>query len=472
MTAEQKRLVLAVCVTVGISFVIGASLNFMLTPMLADLGLTKDQAGTALAIPSIASLLIVFATGRAGDRVGHRRVIVWASLPFVVGSVLVGSAPAMPMISLGLLLAGASATAMQIVSLGLLQQAFPAGPSRVSAFTSFGMVFPAVYLVVPVLTGWLVGVAPWRVVPVLWALLGLAIPVVVLRLIPPPGPAVAPGELWTPILAGVVLAGVVEMIDAGHDHGWTSPGALTWLLVSLLAAAACAWLLRSMREPSLSLRALGNPTMALLLACVAMVAMTNTLTYVMLGLEYLYGESVLVAALWLVPAQAAAVVGAKFVAQQLMDRWGAARAGRIMLAGLALTLLPLVLMSATAPLALLVVTSALFSLFGFGSITIVNAVVMAQSPPGEAGMVSAYRGGASSLGTALGVVILGAAVSGVVLMASTTAVGTLPDPAALADGLRANGLMGALIAAVAWVAFSWAVRDRSNRDGAPARVAT
>ena len=59
VNADHKRLVFALCVIVGISFVVGASLNFMLTPMLDDLGLTEAQAGTALAIPSIASLLIV-----------------------------------------------------------------------------------------------------------------------------------------------------------------------------------------------------------------------------------------------------------------------------------------------------------------------------------------------------------------------------------------------------------------------------
>jgi hypothetical protein len=39
-------------------------------------------------------LLIVFAAGRVGDRVGHRRVLEWAAVPFVVGSLLVAMPPA------------------------------------------------------------------------------------------------------------------------------------------------------------------------------------------------------------------------------------------------------------------------------------------------------------------------------------------------------------------------------------------
>lgn len=462
VNADHKRLVFALCVIVGISFVVGASLNFMLTPMLDDLGLTEAQAGTALAIPSIASLLIVFVVGRLGDRIGHRRVLVAASVPFIAGSVLVACAPGMAIVSLGLLLTGAAATAMQIVALGLLQKSIPEGRARVSAFTSYGMMFPAVYLAVPVLTGCLVGVAPWRIVPALWAIIGLALPVVTLRLIDRPGEASRIGELWTPILAGVALAGAVQAINSGNDNSWTSPQTLAWTLVALISIGACALLVKSSRRTSLSLTPLRSPMMLLLLAGVALVAMANTLTYVMIGLEYLYGMSVLGAALYLVPAQAAAVVGSKVVASWLMRRSGTARAGQVMLAGFTLSLLTLVVMSESAPVALLVVSSSLFSLFGFGSITIVNAAVMAGSQTGQSGMVSAYRGAASSLGTSLGVVILGAAISTVVLDFSTAADGQTPDPAALADGLQTNGVVGAIIAAIAWIAFTLAVRRRTS----------
>lgn len=462
MTDVQRRLVVGLCLIVAVSFCVGASLTFMLTPMLDDLGLTTDQAGTALAIPSIASLLIVFAVGRLGDRLGHRRVIIASSVTFVAGALLVATATVMPVISIGLVFAGASSTAIQIVALGLLQGSIPEGRARVSAFTSYGMVFPAVYLAVPVLTGWLVGVASWRVVPIGWALLGLLIPILALRLIERPARPTAVGELWTPILAGVALAGAVQTINRIHDDGWASP--LTWLsaTVAVCALVVCWVLVRSSRPTSLSLTALRSRTMLLMLAGVALVAMANTLTYVMVGLEYLYGLTVLQAAVALVPAQAAAVVGAKVVAGRMMARWGTPRAGSVMLGGFAITMLSLVLVSATSPMWLLLVASSLFSLFGFGSITVVNAAVMASSPGGEAGMVSAYRGAASSLGTALSVVILGAAVTAVVTATSTSAAGELPDPAALANGLRADGLVGAAIAALAWVSFRLAVRRRGS----------
>lgn len=458
VTSEQRRLVGAVCVIVGASFVVGASLTFLITPMLDELGLTSDQAGVALAIPSIASLLIVFAVGRLGDRVGHRRVLVGAALPFMAGSVLVALAPSMPLISLGLLLAGGAATAIQIVSLGLLQISFPDGPARVSAFTSFGMVFPAVYLVIPVLTGALVGVTSWRWMPVLWAVLGAVIAVLAIRLIPRPGAPAPVGELWTPLLAGLVLAGVVTALQRGHDGGWSSPATLWSALVAVVAFTACAVALRRMHTPSFSLLILRVPGMTLLLTGVVLVVIASTLTYVMLGLEYLYGQTVLGAALWLVPAQAGAVLGAKVVAGVLMRRWGTAHAGQVTLLCFALSLLTLLLISVTTPMSLLVVSATLFSLFGYASVTILNAAVMAGSPSGQTSMVSAFRAAASSLGSALAIVILGAAITGVVIDTDTLGATQVPDPAALVDGLRTNGIVGAVIAALAWVALRWALR--------------
>jgi hypothetical protein len=85
-------------------------------------------------------------------------------------------------------------------------------------------------------------------------------------------------------------------------------------------------------------------------------------------------------------------------------------------------------------------------------------------------MVSAYRGAASSLGTSFGVVVLGAAISTVVLDFSTASSGQIPDPNALADGLRTNGFIGAIIAALAWLAFTVAIK-RGARQLLPASAA-
>ena len=455
-------MVIAVCLVTGISLIVGAGLTFLVSPMLQDLGLSSEQGSIALALPSIGSLLVVFIAGRLGDRIGHRRVILGASAGFVLGSACLAAAQGMAMVGIGLLLAGASATAIQIVALGLLQSSLPYGPARVSGFTTYGMVFPAVYLVVPVLTGWTLGIASWRVVPIAWAVIGLLIPLAALRLITPPSTRLPVGEMWTPFLAGAALASFVQGLNSGHDFGWTQPRTLIELALALACGLAVTLISRSGRSISLSLAPLRKRPLRLLLLCVMLVVTANTLIYATLGLEYLYGMSALAAALYLLPAQVASVIGAKVVAAQLMTRWGSARAGVVLISAFGASLLTLLAMSATSPVTLLVLSTALFSLFGFASITVVNATVMAHAPEGETGTVSAYRGAASSLGGAFTVVFLGGAIALVISRTSTEPEGDLPNAAALANGLQTHGVLGAALAAAAAVAFWFGTRRSAD----------
>ena len=115
----------------------------------------------------------------------------------------------------------------------------------------------------------MVGVAPWRIVPVFWAILGLGIPIAILKLIGLQKITLPVGELWTPILAGVALAGIVETINGVNDGGWQSAETLCWAAVSVAAIGSCALLLKSSRTTSLSLTPLRSPTMLLLLSGVA-----------------------------------------------------------------------------------------------------------------------------------------------------------------------------------------------------------
>ena len=454
---SSDSVVLGLCLVVGITYTIGASLSFLLTPMVQGIGLTTEQAALALAVPSIGSLLIVFLVGRLGDCRGHRRVIIGASVPFIVGGLMVALGSAAPVVIIGLLLAGASATAIQIASLGLLQAAIPEGPARIAAFTSFGMVLPVVYLVVPVLTGWAVGLVSWRCVPVSWMVMGLAIPALAWRLTPPPARVQPAGEWVTPVLAGLVLAALVQTIDRGHDQGWSSSLTLLAALVTLASAVLLAVLLRRMKHPSFTVDVLRRPTLLLLLVAVAVVAMVNTLNYVMLGLQYIFGVSVLAAAILLLPAQVTAILGAKVLAGALMTRWGPAIAGRCAFVGLAAALLSIGLLVNGSSIPLLVACASALTLFGLAAITIVNTVVMAQAEPGQSGLVSAGRGAASALGSALGVVVLGAVVSAAIGMAGGSPETFAEDPGSLVIGLRAFGIAGALLAVAGAVAFSRAL---------------
>ena len=131
-----------------------------------------------------------------------------------------------------LLLQGLGSTAIQIVVFGLLSERFFEPSARASAFGTFGMVSPLIWMLVPVLTGWMVGEVSWRWVAALWVVCGLMILMSALFLLPRPDEQRSPGEILTPILAGATVAGIVlslnQLSSVGRSCGYAAfynPGA-------------------------------------------------------------------------------------------------------------------------------------------------------------------------------------------------------------------------------------------------------
>ena len=173
MTPEQRRVTLAICVCVGLTFLVSAGLAFLVEPISEDLGISDAGVEVVLSVPSIASLVVIFIAGQTGDQLGHRRTLLLLSGVFTTGSLLLASAQEILGVIGGLALCGGAATAIQIVALGLLQESVPEGKPRVSAFTTFGAVYPLALIVVPVLTAVLLDAAVWRLVPLAWSAAGL-----------------------------------------------------------------------------------------------------------------------------------------------------------------------------------------------------------------------------------------------------------------------------------------------------------
>ena len=141
MTRDQRRITFAVCVIAGLSLLVVAGLTFLVTPMSEDLGLSNSEVENILDIPSVSALLVIFIAGQAGDRLGHRRTLIISGAGFTLGSLILAMSSGPVAIEVGLAMCGSTAVALQILAIGLLQQTVPEGKARVSAFTSYGMVF-------------------------------------------------------------------------------------------------------------------------------------------------------------------------------------------------------------------------------------------------------------------------------------------------------------------------------------------
>ncbi len=497
---SSRTLILGICIVAASTFIVLASINYMLPPMLAELDLTTAQGNLVLKVPSLASLLVVFVAGRAGDRLGHRRVIIAGGALFIIGSVLVATAEGLPMVAVGLFLEGVAATAIQIVIAGLLALRFVEPRARAAAFGTFGMAYPAVWLIFPVVAGWMTTFVSWRAIPWMWVVAGVVLLASAMFLLPN-APRRPVGEMWTPLLAGLFAVGIIQFISHASDFGLTSVPALVSLVTVTASFVACAVLLRRMRTPSLSLAPLRNGAMRIILVVVILVPTLNTLFYVSIALQYMYGMSAFHTALLLIPAQIASIVGAKVVSERLTDRYGIERAGVLLLLVLAAVMVIPLTFSSSSPLWLIVVFAAAFGAVVTAVLVVTLNALMSSAPPEESGNTAAYEGSATEIGIALSVVLMTALVftvgrgsletglleSGLPPESAVVVIGELQEasssPAnsaaysyplpdggdasdinkqAIADGLKANGAAGVVISLIAAALFGMHRRGRRS----------
>lgn len=461
MTTEQRRVTFAICLSVGFTFLISAGLTFLIRPMAEDLQLRNGAVTTLLALPSIASLVVIFIAGQIGDRLGHRTALLYCSIAFITGSALVALGNGPTMVGIGLAICGAAATAIQIVALGLLQLSVPDGTAHTSAFTTYGMVYPIAYLAFPLLTAGLLDVAVWRLIPLLWVVTGFVIVAIVLRFIRQTENREPIGEWLSPLLAGAVLASGVRFLDAlGHD-GLQNHEATTELVLFIVALTLFIVRYRSGRELSFSLEPLRGAMIRVLLLGVALVALVGTLTYVILALESMYNMTSFDAAVAVIPAQAGAIFGAKVLASRAIHRWGYAVSGTHLTFALGMSMLTLISIQSTSPAWLLVACATLFNTIALAAVTVLNADVMARAPKNSIGPVSSLRGAASSIGTGLGVVVLGTGVINAVNVGNSATSTGSDQLHQIAAALRVDGVLGCGIALISWLTLRWAARQRS-----------
>ncbi len=458
MSAAQHRVVLAVCVMVGLTLLVGAGLTFLVSPMAESLGLSDQYVEDALVVPAVSALLVVFLAGRVGDNLGDRRTMVWSGLLFALGALILASAQGPTGVNVGLALCGAGAIIIQVVGVSLLQKTASEGAAQVSAFTTYGMVFPISFLILPIATAGVLDAVNWRWIPIVWAVSGFVIAIVAAMVLDADKPRRANHGWLAPVLAGVSLtAGSIALaeIDNVEIEGTKI---LIGALVSLLTGVVCIFMMRRPAEASFNFDSIRAPLLRVLLIGVVLISLIQILTYVCIAIQYFYDLTPLQAAIVVVPAQLGAILGAKVLAKRAVHHWGKARAGRGLILVTGLTMLPLIVMQPETPLWLLIAISSVFSCAGMGALTVLNMDVMGRAPSDRTGEVSAFRTAASSIGTVLGMSLLGAAIlTSVQLEAGVTSVSD-GQLAALANAIRIDGILGFVVALLGWIVLFRAER--------------
>ena len=273
--------------------------------------------------------------GRAGDLIGHRRLLLVGLSLFGVSSLSAGFSLSPGLLIGSRFIQGASAALVAPSALALLTFLFNEGPPRTRALGMFQGATAAGATAGIVLGGLLTQYVGWRAIFLVNPPIVVVLSVLALRLLPNN----TRGERSRLDVAGAVLvtasvAALIYGLSEGQQQGFGAPAAVAALLLAVLAATAFVLAERRVAVPMLPLSLFANrPRRAALAAVLAMGGVLAGYVYfITLYLQTVLHYSALRTGLALVPATVTVMAVSMFGTRRLLARLGTKR---MLLLGLA-----------------------------------------------------------------------------------------------------------------------------------------
>jgi EmrB/QacA subfamily drug resistance transporter len=360
----------------------------------------------------VASLLML--AGSTADRVGRRRVFQIGLATFSLGSLLCALAPSLGLLIAFRMLQAVGASMLNPVAMSIIRNVFENPRERAMAIGMWGGVAGISFALGPVVGGALVDSVGWRAIFLVNVPVGLTA-IALTALFVPESRAPRPRRIDPvgQVLVIVMLASLTYAIIEGPAHGFTSPGILALFGVSAVSLMGLVAYELRRREPLIDVHFFGSVPFsgASMIAVCAFAGLGGFLFLNTLYLQDVRHLSPFDAGLYTLPLAAMTIVFGP-LSGRMVGRWGARPS--LVIAGLGLTTSSLMLthLTATTPLAYLVLTYLVFGV-GFGTVNppITNTAVSGM-PAAQAGVAAAVASTSRQVGATLGVAIVGAAAGG------------------------------------------------------------
>jgi len=266
--------------------------------------------------------------GRAGDLIGHRRLLLVGLSLFGVSSLSAGFSLSPGLLIGSRFIQGASAALVAPSALALLTFLFNEGPPRTRALGMFQGATAAGATAGIVLGGLLTQYVGWRAIFLVNPPIVVVLSVLALRLLPNN----TRGERSRLDVAGAVLvtasvAALIYGLSEGQQQGFGAPAAVAALLLAVLAATAFVLVERRVAVPMLPLGLFADrPRRAALAAVLAMGGVLAGYVYfITLYLQTVLHYSALRTGLALVPATVTVMAVSMFGTRRLLARLGTKR---------------------------------------------------------------------------------------------------------------------------------------------------
>lgn len=454
----------------AVAGIVAALMQTLVVPLIGDLprilDTTASNASWVVTITLLVGAVATPVTGRLGDLLGKRRMLLFCSVPLVIGSITCALATSLAPMVIG---RGLQGLGMGMVPLGIsaLRELVPpqklgSSIALISATLGIGGA-----LGLPISAA-VTQNTSWRVLFWGCAVLSVLIGVLIWRLVPAT-PAMATGgfDFVGAVGLGIGLVSLLLAVSKGAVWGWGSPEILGLFAVAVVVLLAWGWWELRTADPLVNLR----------LAAGRQVLLTNAAS-VVIGFS-MYAQSLIIPQLLQLPESTGYGLGQSMLAMlpggfvmmavsPVGAKLSAARGPKVTLVLGALVIAlgygsSMLLLGSTWGLLVVVCISNAGVGLAYGSMP---ALIMSAVPPSATGSANSFNTLMRSVGTSVA-----AAVVGVVLAQMSVDIGgghTIPTEA----GFRTGLLIGCGVALVA-AAIAAAIPGRrpapaSVEPGAPA----
>jgi EmrB/QacA subfamily drug resistance transporter len=249
-----RWVLLATVLGSGMAFLDATVVSIALPPIGRDLGAGAADLQWVVNAYTLTLAAFILLGGSLGDRFGRRRIFLVGVVCFTGASALCGFAPNVGTLVAARALQGVGGALLTPGSLAILQSSF-APEDRMRAIGAWSGLTGVAGAIGPLLGGWLVEVATWRLVFLINLPLALVVVLVTIRHVPE---SVDPDAVRRLDVAGTVLAvlglgGLTYGLTAWSARGPSDPAVVGALVLGVVALAAFVATERRSRAPMLPL---------------------------------------------------------------------------------------------------------------------------------------------------------------------------------------------------------------------------
>jgi EmrB/QacA subfamily drug resistance transporter len=327
MTSTRSLLVPLIAIVLGTFMVIldTTVVNVALPTLGQAFGTDLSLLHWVISAYLLAQAAVIPLAGWLSDRFGARRVYLISIVLFTLGSVLCGLALSAEMLIGTRVLQGLGGGMLMPIGMAVLFRLTP--PERRGAvFGLFGLPIMVAPAIGPLLSGYLVQYADWRLIFLINVPIGILALLVGRRVLPvlPPGRAAGALDTLGIVLGPLAFASLSFGISQSTFAGWAAPVTVIGITIGLVALALFVWRELSIRDPVLELRVFASRdfTLAVATQWAGFGAIFGTFLLVPLFLQAVRGYGPFATGLFTLPQAVAAAIFMQ-LSGRAFDRVGA-----------------------------------------------------------------------------------------------------------------------------------------------------